>query len=420
MRSAQSLVPVLRLLLVRRFASRLRCAPRVSSFSASRLSLLVAPLCFSLLAAASACPPLAPCFSSRLSRLALPRGASPLLLAARSGLPPVGGRPGCRRLVRGQRAAAVARRGRLWRGRWGRPPPGRPEVPPPPERSGPSTEPPEEPDEAVSPRIPLDDVVGASSVGARALRKPTSVAGGGGGQRRRRRSRPPARFREAVPEGCPEADLRAGSSGASASSVMTALSATVQRACVPRRLPTVVPSAELPSDLNGSPRLRRLEPLKRSGFPCKAAAFAGACASELTLRRPVPPVVVEQDVDLVRVLPELLERLDPLLELLVGVEVVEAVAGAAAAGVPGAGVAAVEADVGERAGGRDDRGDEVLRLRLGRVDDDVARRRAPPGGRASSRDSPRPASSGGGTRPGGDRRRAARRPSAGSRMTDPC
>ena len=69
---------------------------------------------------------------------------------------------------------------------------------------------------------------------------------------------------------------------------------------------------------------------------------------------------------------QLAQRLDPLRELVVGVEVVEALGRRAAALVPRAEVAAVEADVRGRRGRRDDGRDEVLR-RVGarRVDDDV-------------------------------------------------
>ena len=58
-------------------------------------------------------------------------------------------------------------------------------------------------------------------------------------------------------------------------------------------------------------------------------------------------VVVEERVGLLGGGRELAQRLDPLRELLAVVEVVEALGGAAAARVPGGGVAAVEADVGE-------------------------------------------------------------------------
>ena len=176
----------------------------------------------------------------------------------------------CRRSGAGRAAAAhaeaagaaAARSGEAAGGRR----PGRPEVPSPPERSGLPAEPPEEPDEAVSPRIPSDDVVGALGGGEGASE---AVFGGGEAVRASATISPAC----AVPRSGAGRLSRGRSPGriigASASSVMTALSATVQRACVPRRLPTVVPSAELPSDLNGSPRLRRLEPLKSSGFLAK-------------------------------------------------------------------------------------------------------------------------------------------------------
>ena len=215
----------LRLSFSARFSSRRSCfSSRRFSFSALRSSRLSA-------------------FSSRRFSFS----------AARSGLPPVGGRPGC--------GCSCGGSGSFGGGGCG-PPPGRPDVPPPPERSGPATEPPEEPDEAVSPRIPFDDVVGALGGGEGA-----SEADFGGGEA--------VRASATISPACAVPRSGAGRLsrgrspgriiGASASSVMTALSATVQRACVPRRLPTVLPSAELPSDLNGSPRLRRLEPLKSSG-----------------------------------------------------------------------------------------------------------------------------------------------------------
>ena len=145
-------------------------------------------------------------------------------------------------------------------------PPGRLGVEPPPERSGPPPEepPPAEPD-AVSPRTPPESDAGvagglcgesgvasfvsseegarASAITSPACAEPRSGAG------RASRGRSPG-----------------STIGASASSVMTTLSAMVQSACVPRRLPTLDPSADLPSDLNGSPLSRQREPRKRPGF----------------------------------------------------------------------------------------------------------------------------------------------------------
>ena len=88
-------------------------------------------------------------------------------------------------------------------------------------------------------------------------------------------------------------------------------------------------------------------------------------------RREVVAVVVEERVDLVGLLGEALRRADPLRELLVGVEPVEAVGGAAAADVPGLGVAAVEADHRDRVRrGRDARRD-VRGAGERRIDRDV-------------------------------------------------
>ena len=65
------------------------------------------------------------------------------------------------------------------------------------------------------------------------------------------------------------------------------------------------------------------------------------------------------------------QRIGPLGELLLGVEVVESVRGRAPAHVPRLRIAAVEADVRRRCRERDDGGNEVLRLRPRRVDDHV-------------------------------------------------
>src|SRR5215217_9180470 len=85
------------------------------------------------------------------------------------------------------------------------------------------------------------------------------------------------------------------------------------------------------------------------GLRDKAAAAVGAAA-----------VVVEQDVRLLRTAGELLQRLDPLTQLVLLVQVVEAVCCAAAANVPGRRVPPVQADVGDGARARDDRRHDVL------------------------------------------------------------
>ena len=59
-------------------------------------------------------------------------------------------------------------------------------------------------------------------------------------------------------------------------------------------------------------------------------------------------VVVEVGVRLFRLVRQLAEIWHPFAELRLGVEMVEALRGRAAADVPGAGVAAVEPDVGDR------------------------------------------------------------------------
>src|SRR5205823_7313113 len=85
-------------------------------------------------------------------------------------------------------------------------------------------------------------------------------------------------------------------------------------------------------------------------------------------------VVVEEGEGLLRLPRELAERLDPLLQLVPPVEVVEALRGASAALVPGLRVPPMEADVGDRAREGDDRRDDVPRaLDARRVDDDERR-----------------------------------------------
>src|SRR5262249_51030002 len=83
-------------------------------------------------------------------------------------------------------------------------------------------------------------------------------------------------------------------------------------------------------------------------------------------------VVVEEGVRVLGLPRELAQRLDPLGELVVGVEVVEALGRRAVALIPRAEVAAVEADIRGRRGRSNDRRDEVLRrVRAGSVDHDV-------------------------------------------------
>src|SRR5918999_5208141 len=72
---------------------------------------------------------------------------------------------------------------------------------------------------------------------------------------------------------------------------------------------------------------------------CDEAAVAGRAAV----------VVVEESERLLGLAGELLQRLHPLAQLLVRVQVVEPLGGAAASDVPRVGVAPVEADVGHRA-----------------------------------------------------------------------
>jgi hypothetical protein len=67
---------------------------------------------------------------------------------------------------------------------------------------------------------------------------------------------------------------------------------------------------------------------------------------------------------------ELAQRLDPLAQLALAVEVVEALRGRSASRVPRPRVAPVEADVCDRRGRRDERRRNVRGVRLRRVDDD--------------------------------------------------
>ena len=132
-------------------------------------------------------------------------------------------------------------------------------------------------------------------------------------------------------------------------------------------------------------------------------------------------VVVEERERPLRLLRELLQRRHPLLELLVGVEVVEALRRRAAALVPRAEVAAVEADVRRcRRDGGNGRHEVLRGVRLRRVDGHVRRADDPRGTRASRRGSRRRATSGGGTRRASRRRRAARAPTRGTRASAPC
>src|SRR4029453_1678890 len=83
---------------------------------------------------------------------------------------------------------------------------------------------------------------------------------------------------------------------------------------------------------------------------------------------------VEERVRLLRLAGELAERLDPFAALFLGIEVVEALRGAAAALVPSLPAAPREADVQGRARQRQHRGYEVLAaLDPRRVDDHVRR-----------------------------------------------
>ncbi len=98
------------------------------------------------------------------------------------------------------------------------------------------------------------------------------------------------------------------------------------------------------------------------------AAESSSPNRDAFLQRVVPRVVVEDHGDLLGPLGHVEDRVDPLLHLLVGVDVVEAL-GDGAAGVPGGSVAAVQAQVGERRGGDlDDRGHDVLGVDARRVD----------------------------------------------------
>ncbi len=195
-----------------------------------------------------------------------------LLPASRSGFSPAGGLPGFGGSCGGLGGSGGGRRRRRrwrWRRRRSGPPrDGR--IEPPPGRSGPPPDEPspEEPDEAVSPRTPPEGDAGDAGGGC-GESGAASVVTRVGGARASATTSPAC----AVPRsgaGRLSSGRSPGSTiGASASSVMTTLSATVQSACVPRRLPTLVPSADLPSDLNGSPRSSALEPLKRPGFPAE-------------------------------------------------------------------------------------------------------------------------------------------------------
>ena len=158
----------------------------------------------------------------------------------------------------------------------------------------------------------------------------------------------------------------------------------VERVPAPRRSPARrAPSARR---CRGSPRGRARRGLYASppvaGIRFTSSsrrswcAFAAACEmrpsgfSGSSERR----VVVEERERPLRLPRELLQRRHQLLELLVGVEIVEALRRRAAALVPRAEVAAVEADVRRRRRHRGHRRDEVLRrVGLRRVDGDVRR-----------------------------------------------
>jgi len=100
---------------------------------------------------------------------------------------------------------------------------------------------------------------------------------------------------------------------------------------------------------------RQVEPAGR-GDP---GLVEQAAEDHRTARREVVAVVVEERVDLVRLLGEAARRPDPLGQLLVGVQPVEAVGGAAAADVPGLRVTAVEANHGDGMRCRGDPGRDV-------------------------------------------------------------
>ena len=254
----------------------------------ARLGLLLAPLLLlgrALLARPRPSPP-ASAPSSRMER-AFPRSAAQVAWAAWAGSGGSGGLGG----LGGSGVGGVGEP---------TPPPGRPGIEPPPGRSGsepegpspspllPEPDEPEpedpEPDVPDPPELPPEDTLETGvAAEAGAATAATSVvssgagawdcsgegAGAGAGAGASATTSPAC----AVPrsgDGRPSSGRSPGSTkGVSAISVITTPSATVQSACVPSRLPTLVPSANLPSDLNGTPLLSRWEPQKRQGSSSK-------------------------------------------------------------------------------------------------------------------------------------------------------
>src|SRR5829696_2451851 len=104
--------------------------------------------------------------------------------------------------------------------------------------------------------------------------------------------------------------------------------------------------------------------------------FRGLGNPAASVRILAATVVVEERKSLFRFACNRAQRARPFAELALGVKVVKSLGCALSADVPGRGVASVEADVCRRARQGDDRGHEVLRLGLGRVNDYVGRSQA--------------------------------------------
>ena len=108
---------------------------------------------------------------------------------------------------------------------------------------------------------------------------------------------------------------------------------------------------------------------------------------------------------------------DPFAQLVLRVEVVEAVRGRSAARVPRRRVAAVEADVRDRRRRGDERRGHVPRVDLRGVDDDPASCAAPRASAAARRECRRRTTTGAAARTGTRPRRPGRAPTRGSRAT---
>src|SRR3954454_10509428 len=125
--------------------------------------------------------------------------------------------------------------------------------------------------------------------------------------------------------------------------------------------------------LNLSPGIRTSRSLRKDSLQHERVRGRLRDPPVAPARLPCVPraaVVVEHDVALFRALGQLAHCKQKLTQLIVRVQVVEPLRGAATADIPGPGVPSVHPHVDHRARLREDGGDKVLRLRLRRVDDD--------------------------------------------------